>query len=195
MSIETLQMSLVAVAAAAAACVGVSLLAARPAGPGWRSAGSWLARMLLLLTRAIPPPVWALLVLFVVLPGPLASALAIGIHTFGVLGRLFAEVVEDLESRPRDVLIQLGASPVAAFAYATVPAAAGQFVSYGLYRWEVAARDTVVVGVVGAGGLGVLLEQQRAAFDYAAMTSTVLALVVVSVLVEACSAAVRQLMR
>ena len=84
---------------------------------------------------------------------------------------------------------------MAAIAYATVPAAAGQFLSYRLSRWEVAARDTVVVGVVGAGGLGVMLEQQRAASDDAAIASTVLLLVLVSVLVDACSAAVRQSMR
>jgi len=81
------------------------------------------------------------------------------------------------------------------FAYATLPLSAGRFAAYGLYRWEVAVRETVVVGVVGAGGLGRLLEQQRAAFDYQGMLATVLALVAVSVVVDLISASARRAIR
>ena len=194
-AVETLQLSVLAAALASVLAVGVAFVAARGGGTPLRAVAGWLARTLLLLTRAVPPPVWALLVLFVVLPGPLPGALALGLYTFGILGRLFAEVVENLDPRPRDALRQLGAAPLTAFAYATVPAAAGQLASYSLYRWEVAVRETVVVGVVGAGGLGRLLEQQRVAFDYPAMATTVLALVVVSLFVDALSVAVRRSLR
>ena len=194
-AVETVQMSVLAATLATLLAVAVAFVAARGSGSAARSFAAWLARGVLLVTRAVPPPVWALLVLFVVLPGPLPGALALGIYTFGVLGRLFAEVVENLDPRPRDVLTGAGAPPVAAFAYATVPAAAGHFAAYGLYRWEVAARETVVVGVVGAGGLGRLLEQQRVAFDYPAMATTILALVVVSLLVDAVGMAVRRSLR
>jgi len=190
-SVETVQMSVVAISLAAVAGLLVATLAAR-GGTSWpRRALGWAARQLLLLTRAVPPPVWALLVLFVVFPGPLPGAIALGIYTFGVLGRLFAEVVEDLDQRPRDALSELGASPLASFAYASAPAAVGQLLAYALYRWEVTARETVVVGVVGAGGLGALLQQQRAGFDYPAMTTTVLALVAVCLLVDLLSLVVR----
>ena len=191
-SVETVQMSVLAVAVASVLGVLVALVAARGDRSGWRWAVGGAARLLLLVTRAIPPPVWALLVLFVVFPGPLPGALALGIYTFGILGRLFAEVVEELDHRPGEALTGLGAGAVQSFAYASLPAAAGQLTAYSLYRWEVTARETVVVGVVGAGGLGRLLEEQRAAFDYAAMTSTVLALVAVSLLVDAVSHAVRR---
>jgi phosphonate transport system permease protein len=130
-----------------------------------------------------------------VLPGPLPGALALGLYTFGILGRLFAEVVENLDTGPRDALDQLGATPLTSFAYATVPAAGGQFASYSLYRWEVALRETVVVGVVGAGGLGRLLEQQRAAFSYPAMATTVLTLIVLSLIVDALNIATRRSLR
>jgi len=190
-AVETLQMSVLAATLATLLAVAVAFVAARGSTSWWRAGAAWGARFVLLVTRAVPPPVWALLVLFVVLPGPLPGALALGVYTFGVLGRLFAEVVENLDSRPRDALEQLGAPALASFAYAVVPAAAGQFASFGLYRWEVAVRETVVVGVVGAGGLGRLLEQQRAAFDYPAMATTVLTLVVVSLLVDAVSVGVR----
>jgi phosphonate transport system permease protein len=194
-SVDTVQMSVVALTLATVAGTAMAFLAARGADRGWLRVLGWPSRMLLLLTRAIPPPVWALLVLFVVFPGPLPGALALGIYTFGILGRLFAEVVEELDPSPRQALQQLGAPAIASFGYATLPAAAGPFVAYSLYRWEVAARETVVVGVVGAGGLGRLLEQQRAAFDVGGMTATVLALVVVSLLVDAVSVAVRRSLR
>jgi phosphonate transport system permease protein len=194
-SLETLQMSVLAATLATVLGVAVAFLAARRSASPWRVVPSWLARFLLLVTRAVPPPVWALLILFVVLPGPLPGALALGVYTFGILGRLFAEVVENLDHRPRDVLEQLGASPLTSFAYAAVPAAAGQFASYSLYRWEVALRETVIVGVVGAGGLGRLLEQQRAGFNYPAMATTVLTLVVLSLLVDAFSVAIRRSLR
>ena len=81
------------------------------------------------------------------------------------------------------------------FAVATLPLSIGRLCSYSLYRWEVVARETVIVGVVGAGGLGRLLEQQRAAFDYSGMLATVIALLVVSAFVDMVSSAVRRSLR
>ncbi|MEW6153798.1 MAG: ABC transporter permease subunit [Actinomycetota bacterium] len=194
-SLETVQMSLLAIALASALAVGVAFVAARGGGGPARRVAAAQARAVLLLTRAIPPPVWALLVLFVVFPGPLPGALALGIYNFGILGRLMSEVVENLDPRPALALRALGAPAVSAFAYATLPMSAGRFAAYALYRWEVAARETVVVGVVGAGGLGRLLEQQRAAFDYSAMVGTVAALIAVSVVIDLVSAAARRSLR
>jgi hypothetical protein len=102
----------------------------------------------------------------VLFPGPVPGAVALGIYNFGILGRLMAEVVENLDPAPGAALRALGASPASVFGYATLPLSVARFASYSLYRWEVAVRETVVVGVVGAGGLGRLLEQQRAAFNY-----------------------------
>lgn len=194
-ALETVQMSLVAIALASALAVLVAFVAAR-GGTTWRRRSlAGAARGVLLVTRAVPPPVWALLLLFVLLPGPLPGALALGAYNFGILGRLMAEVVENLDHRPAESLVALGAPGLAAFSYATLPLAASRFAAYGLYRWEVAARETVVVGVVGAGGLGRLLEQQRTAFDYAGMLATVLALVAVSVAVDLVSASARRSLR
>ncbi|VXB93492.1 Phosphonate transport system permease protein [Citricoccus sp. K5] len=197
-ALETLQMSLVAGTIAGVAAVGVAFVAARNRGAGVsaarRLAGA-AARWLLLFTRSLPPPVWALLFLFLFLPGPLPGALALAAYNFGILGRLCAEVVENLDRRSHDHLIAAGAPPLSAFSYGIVPQAGGRFLSYGLYRWEVAMRETVVVGVVGAGGLGRLLEDQRVSFDYGGMSGTILALVVLSALVDLISSAVRRSLR
>ena len=194
-SVETAQMSVVAISIAVLFSLAVCPLAARGGTSPARQAVGWLARQLLLLTRAVPPPVWALLVLFVIYPGPLPGALALGIYTFGILGRLFAEVMEDLDRRPKDALSAIGASSWVSFAYATVPGASGQLISYSLYRWEVTARETVIVGLVGAGGLGRLFEQQRVAFDYSGMAGTVCALIAVCIVVDLVSLAVRSTLR
>jgi len=194
-ALETVQMSLLAIALASALAVLVAFVAARGGTTRRRRAVAGAARLVLLGTRAVPPPVWALLFLFVLFPGPLPGALALGAYNFGILGRLMAEVVENLDPRPEQSLRGLGASSLSAFAYATVPLATSRFAAYSLYRWEVAARETVVVGVVGAGGLGRLLEQQRAAFNYPGMLATVLTLVAVSVAVDLVSASARRTLR
>jgi phosphonate transport system permease protein len=194
-ALVTLQMSLVAGTIAALAAVAVAFVAARGGTtPGRRAAGT-VARCLLLVTRSLPPPVWALLALFLFLPGPLPGALALGVYNFGILGRLCVEVVENLDRRSHDHLVATGAPPLSAFGYAIIPQAGSRFLAYGLYRWEVAMRETVVVGIVGAGGLGRLLEDQRVTFDLAAMAGTVLALIVLSALADLISNAIRRTLR
>ena len=192
---ETVEMSVLAIAIGGSLAVVAAFVAARGGETAARRVVALVARLLLLVTRAIPPPVWALLVLFVLFPGPLPGAVALGIYNFGILGRLMAEVVENLDGRPGAALGALGAGPASVFAYATLPLSAARFAAYSLYRWEVAVRETVVVGVVGAGGLGRLLEQQRAAFNYQGMLATVLALVVVSVAADLVSAGARRSLR
>lgn len=194
-SIETVQMSLLAIAAASALAVIIAFVAARGGTTPFRRLTAAAARMVLLVTRAIPPPVWALLFLFVLFPGPLPGAVALGAYNFGILGRLMAEVVENLDPRPAAALRALGAPELSVAAYATLPLSVGRFCAYSLYRWEVVVRETVVVGVVGAGGLGRLLEQQRAAFNYPGMLTTVGALIVVSIAVDLVSAAARRSLR
>ena len=167
-TVDTLVISIIAIAVASVLAWPVSLLAARGPGdrPGRVVVGA-IARLLLLVTRSVPPPVWALIVVFVVFPGPLAGGLALGAYTFGVLGRLDAEVIENADPAPARSLRVLGASRSAAFAYGTMPTVAPRVAALSLYRWEVAMRETVIVGLVGAGGLGRILSQQNAAFDRA----------------------------
>jgi phosphonate transport system permease protein len=153
------------------------------------------ARGLLLVCRAVPPPVSALLLVFVFFPGPLPGALALGVYNFGILGRLMAEVVENLDPHPVRALRAQGASAAQAFAYGAVPRALPRFAAYGLYRWEVTIRETVVVGLVGAGGLGTLLALQLAAFDYRGVLATVLALIALTFLVDIFSSILRRVLR
>ncbi len=150
------------------------------------------ARALLIVLRAIPPPVWALVFLLVLYPGVLPAALALGVYTLGVLGRLMAEAAENLDQRPLRALRAHGASRQQVFWYGVIPSAAPRFIAFSLYRWEVTIRETVVVGVVGAGGLGLLLNQQLASFAYGGALATLLAVIVLTLLVDFTSAVARR---
>lgn len=195
-SAATLQMSVVAILVGGAIGVIAAFLGAPGSSAGrLRGAVAALCRIVLLVIRAVSPPVWALLLLFVVLPGPLPGALALGLYNAGVLGRLFTETLETMDRRPVRALQLLGAGPVQTFSYGVLPTVAGRFTAYGLYRWEVAIRETVVVGVVGAGGLGRVLESERAAFDHAGMLTAVAALLLLSLLVDLVSVSARRAWR
>lgn len=154
-----------------------------------------LARVVLLLVRVTSPPVWALLLLFLLFPGPLPGTLALGIYNAGVLGRLYAEALETVDRRPSLALRHAGASRLVEAVYGVIPLVKGRFSAYSLYRWEVTIRESVVVGVVGAGGLGRVLEAERTAFDYSSMLTVVIALLVLSILVDLVSASARKAWR
>ncbi len=195
-TVATLQMSVLAIVIGSVVGLGAALVAARhpSQGPLRRAVGAG-ARLILLGMRALSVPVWALIVLFVVFPGLLPGAIALGLYNAGVLGRLFAEVIENLDQRPVQALVLAGASSAAAFFYGTLPLVAPKMLAYALYRWEVAIRDTVIVGVVGAGGLGRILEERRAAFDMPGMLTVVLVLLGLAVVVDLVSAAARRDLR
>jgi phosphonate transport system permease protein len=134
--------------------------------------GLLLARSALLLARTIPAPIWALVMVFVLFPGILPGAIALGLHNMGILGRLMAEVIENLDQRPLDALKAQGTPAALVFFYGVLPLSLPRFLAYMLYRWEVCVRETVIVGLVGAGGLGRLLMEQLSSFDYRGIVVT-----------------------
>jgi phosphonate transport system permease protein len=196
-TVDTVQMSVIAIALATVGAVLLSGAAARPPGqarPARRALGL-VVRSGLLLLRAVPPPVWALVLLFVLLPGVLPGALALAVYTLGVLGRLVAGAAEEVDPRPRAALRAAGASPLAGWLYGTAPALTGPVLALALYRWEVAIRDTVLVGLLGAGGIGVLLSGRIATFDWAAVTTVLVAIVLLTLAVDLVSDRARTVLR
>jgi phosphonate transport system permease protein len=112
------------------------------------------AKSLLNVLRTIPEIVWALIFVFIVGLGPFPGMLALGVHTGGVLGKLFSEVLEDVDHQPIESLQATGANRLQILFYGIMPQVLPQFISYTLYRWEVNIRIAAVLGFVGAGGLG-----------------------------------------
>ncbi len=113
-----------------------------------------LARGALNMFRTIPELVWAIFFVFAAGLGPFAGVLALGIHNGGVLGKLYAETMENVQRRPVEALRSAGASRLKAFVYGALPQAWPQIIAYSLYRWEVNIRVAAILGFVGAGGLG-----------------------------------------
>ncbi|RBY95311.1 ABC transporter permease [Blastococcus sp. TF02-8] len=184
-AVDTVLMSVLAIAFATAGAVALAGVAACPhrAGPARRAVGG-VVRAVLLLLRAVPPPVWALVLLFVMLPGILPGALALGVYTLGVLGRLVGEAVEEADRRPRETLLAAGATSAGAWLYGTAPALVGPVLALAAYRWEVAVRDAVLVGLLGAGGIGVVLSAATSSFDWPAVTTVLTAIVALSLCID-----------
>jgi phosphonate transport system permease protein len=154
-----------------------------------------LTRGILLVARSIPPPIWALILLFVLFPGILPGAVALGLYTLGVLGRLMAEVIENLDNRPLKALKAQGASGGQVFAYGVLPSTFPRYLGYLLYRWEEVIRATVVIGLVGAGGLGRLLIEQLSSFDFQGVLTTLIVFVGLTLMVDLISAKARRTFR
>ncbi|MCE4539374.1 phosphonate ABC transporter, permease protein PhnE [Pelomonas sp. P7] len=183
---ETLAMS--ALGTALAAVLGVAL--ALPASRLHRGRG--LARLFLNALRSVPELVWASMLLISAGLGPFAGTLALAIHTSGVLGRLFAEAIENAPPGPGAALRAQGAGTVRVFLYATLPLVLPQLMSYTLYRWENNIRAAAVLGVVGAGGLGQLLMFHMGLFQMDKTATVLAAMLVLVALVDAASFGLRR---
>ena len=153
-----------------------------------------LTRLLLNALRSIPELVWAALLLIAAGLGPMAGTLALALHTTGVLGRLFAEAIENVPDGPGFALRTRGVGEGRVFCYATFPQVLPQLLSYTLYRWENNIRAAAVLGVVGAGGLGQMLAFHMGLFQMSATSSILLAMIALVALVDACSYLARRIM-
>ena len=154
----------------------------------WRA----LTRLLLNALRSVPELVWASLLLIAAGLGPFAGTLALGLHTAGVLGRLFAEAIENAPAGPGFALRARGVGEGRVFWYATLPQVLPQFMSYTLYRWENNIRAAAVLGVVGAGGLGQMLAFHMGLFQMGETSSVLVAMLILVALVDALSYASRR---
>ncbi|MBI6561780.1 ABC transporter permease [Pseudomonas syringae] len=176
---------LLAVPASLLASQALSLSAASRGGrPGWLGQClRWPARGVLIFLRSVPEIVWALLFVRAVGLGPTAGVLAIAITYAGMLGKVYAEIFESVDQRPAHALLQAGSGRLAALAYGILPNAAAELTSYTVYRWECAVRASVVMGFVGAGGLGQQIDLSTRMFagdEVASMLLTFLLLVLLA---------------
>ncbi|MEE5107678.1 phosphonate ABC transporter, permease protein PhnE [Pseudomonas alliivorans] len=171
--------------------IGGLLLALPAAGRlGWPMRS--LSRLLLNALRAIPELVWAVLMVLAAGLGPNAGTLALALHTTGVLGRLFAEALENTAPEPAAAIRLQGGSAWQAFCYGTLPNLWPQLLAYTLYRWENNIRMASILGFVGAGGLGQMLYVSLSLFQEAQASTVILAMLVLVFAVDALSGWSRQ---
>lgn len=122
-------------------------------------------RWLLILLRSVPELIWALVFVRVVGLGPTAGVLAIALTYGGMLGKVYAEILESGDSQVTNALLRNGAGRLQAFVYGLLPQSAAELTSYTVYRWECAIRSSAVLGFVGAGGLGQQMDNSMKMFN------------------------------
>lgn len=196
---ETLQMSILAIGFSGIGMLVTVIPAARPSNGSLLHKETWLGwlvfwftRGLYIFSRAVPELVWAMLIIFIIKPGLLPGALALALHNFGIVGKLCAEVVEDLDMKPIESLRSSGAGSWQVLVYGILPAVTPKFLTYLLYRWEVIIRTTIVVGFVGAGGLGHQFKLNMSWFQYTEITLLLMCYILLVIIADIVSEAFRK---
>lgn len=187
--LETFQMAVAGCALGVLLSVPLAVLACRsltPALPAYLA-----ARWLIALFRTVPDVVWALIFVVAVGLGPFAGMLALMVDTMGYAARFFAESMEEQERGPQEALRAMGAPGSGVFLGAVLPAAAPSMVATSLFCLEKATRGGVVLGLVGAGGIGMELKVAMDLFNYAEAAASILAILLLVVAVEQVSARLR----
>lgn len=170
--------------------LSISALSGRMArGPFWlRQSVRWL----LIVLRSVPELVWALVFVRVVGLGPTAGVLAIALTYGGMLGKVYGEILESSETHPTETLLRNGSGRLQAFFYGLLPTSAAELTSYTVYRWECAIRSSVVLGFVGAGGLGQQMDNSMKMFNGGEVASMLLVFMALVALADRVSAWLRK---
>ena len=156
------------------------------------SATRQLVRWLLIVLRSVPELIWALVFVRVVGLGPTAGVLAIALTYGGMLGKVYAEILDSGDPHATSSLLRNGSGRLQAFLYALLPQNAGELTSYTVYRWECAIRSSAVLGFVGAGGLGQQMDASMKMFNGAEVATMLLVFMALVWLADRVSAWLRQ---
>ena len=187
-TIETVQMAVIGILVAAVLAIPLGLLAARNVA---HPAVYYATRSALSFMRCIPELVWAIIFVIVVGLGPWAGTLAIIFGTAGSFGKLFAECIESIDPRPVDAVRSTGANAVSVSIFAVLPQAFPLMLSYMLYYWESTVRHATVLGLVGAGGIGVYINAAIGVLRYDKLIVYIMCIFVAVLVIDRISALVR----
>ncbi len=198
LAIATAGIALAFVIAAPLAVIATRALAVSRIGPGpGRGLGVVVrtaTRGLLTGLRAIPEVVWALVFVRALGLGPGAGVLALAVTYGGMLGKVYTEILESGDTRAARALLEAGSPRLAALFYALVPGAAQELASYTVYRWECAVRASVVMGFVGAGGLGQLMDQSMKMLNGGEASTILVTFLALVLVADAMSVVIRRVL-
>ena len=180
--IDSVHIATIGTVLGVAMALSFGFLAARNVTPfPWLN---WAARLVLISTRSINTLVFALFFVAVFGPGPLAGTLAIAFHSIGFLGRLFSEALEVTATGPVEALRAAGAPWPSLIVYGYWPQVEPAFWSIALFRWDINVRESIVLGLVGAGGIGMVLDTAMNLFQWERVAMVLLAILAVVILAE-----------
>ncbi len=187
--IITVQIALWGTALAVVFAVPLGLLSSTNISPWWVHQP---IRRLMDAARAINEMVFAMLFIVAVGLGPFAGVLALFVHTTGILAKLFSEAVESIDPQPVEGIRATGANALEEIVYGIIPQVLPLWISYSLYRFESNVRSASVVGMVGAGGIGVILWEIIRGFQYAETCAVMIIVIVTVTLIDVISARIRK---
>jgi phosphonate transport system permease protein len=197
---ETVAMSVIGMTLALAAAIPMTLLVTERLSVSRLGSGRiglaqncvrQAVRWLLVLLRSVPELVWALLLVRIVGLGPTAGVVAIALTYSGMLGKVYAEILEAGDSHVCDALLKNGGGRLSALLYGALPESAAELSSYTVYRWECAIRGSVVMGFVGAGGLGQRMDESMKMLAGDELST----MLIVFILLVACADGVSKMLR
>lgn len=187
--LETLNIATIATFIAVFLSLPVALLAAQNTTPN--RATLWLGRFILVSSRSVNTIIWALLFVAIFGPGVLAGILAIVFRSLGFLGKLIGEAIEEIDRAPIEALEATGASRTKVLLYGVVPQVMPAFFAVSILRWDINLRESTVLGLVGAGGIGIILQGAIDTFAWQTVATILLAIIVLVLLGEAIAAWLR----
>ncbi|GAX89920.1 phosphonate ABC transporter, permease protein PhnE [Effusibacillus lacus] len=188
-SVVTLQIALTGTFYALVVAFPCSFLLARNTGPKGLSG---ILRSIFSFVRSVPEIVWGLLFVVTVGLGPVAGVIAIFLHNIGVLGKLISELVEASDKETQEAIIAVGGNKVHTIGFAIVPEILPNVLSQYFYRLEVGIRTSLILGVIGAGGIGNMLFIDFKVFEYPAVLTEIIVIMILVLLIDAVGAWVRK---
>lgn len=192
LTVETLFIALAGTAMALAVSLPMAFLAARNTTP--HPIVRMVARSIIVVTRAIPALVFAIIFVRALGLGPLAGALAVGIHSIGMLAKLIADSIEQTEVLPREAVTATGASRNQVLVSSVLPQTMPAIVGLALYRLDINVRTSAILGLVGAGGIGMALQTALGSLNYGRALTIIGIIFVLIVVIERLSVALRQML-
>ena len=187
-TIVTVQMSVIGIAAAAFISIPFGLAAARNVSNAYVYS---VTRVFLSLVRTVPDLVWAIIFVVIVGLGPFAGTLAIIVGSTGSFGKLFAESIESVDPKPVDAVRATGAPLLPTNAFSVLPQAFPMLLSYVLFYWESTVRNAAIFGLVGAGGIGQLIDLHLGLLRYDRLAVDIVCIFVAVVIIDRISAVLR----
>jgi len=188
--LQTVHIATLATLLALALALPVAYLAAQNTSPNGATLA--LGRLIVVSTRSVNTIIWALLFVAIFGPGPLAGILAVAFRSIGFLGKLIAEAIEEIDRRPVEAMEATGANEAKVIAYGVVPQVLPTFFAVSILRWDINIRESTVLGLVGAGGIGLLLQGAIDTFKWQEVSLILLAILSVVVAGEFVSGWLRE---
>ena len=152
----------------------------------------WIGRFILVTSRSVNTIIWALLFVAIFGPGVIAGIVAIMFRSIGFIGKLLGEAIEEIDKRPVEALEATGASRFKVIVYAIVPQIMPTFWAVAILRWDINLRESTVLGLVGAGGIGIVLQGAIDTFNWPEAATILLAIIVLVIIGEVISAFLRR---